>query len=168
MALAAPLITCRSKPKTEGTTRPSEPVASARPRPTAAPAQRYGEPVGAGEALAVSAVLAEPEKYRGKSVILEGEVRRACTRKGCWLELSESAEDPSKPGCRVTFKDYGFFVPTNSGGAHARLEGVVDVNTIAASHVRHLEEEGATFARKQPDGTAKEVRVVATGVELRQ
>ncbi len=81
------------------------------------------------------------------------------------MELAESVET-NTPGCRVTFKDYGFFVPTNSGGAHAKVEGVVEVEKVAASHVKHLEEEGATFAKKAPDGTAEEVRLVATGVEL--
>jgi len=113
----------------------------------------------------VSTVLNDGAAYQGKTLILEGEVRRACTRKGCWMELAESV-DEGKPGCRVTFKDYAFFVPTNSGGAHAKVQGVVELEQVKASHVQHLEEEGATFAKKEPDGTAQEVRLVATGVEL--
>jgi hypothetical protein len=81
------------------------------------------------------------------------------------MELAESAQEGT-PGCRVTFKSYGFFVPTNSAGAKARVQGVVEVETLPASSVRHFEEEGAVFAGKQPDGTAKEVRLVATGVEM--
>jgi hypothetical protein len=69
---------------------------------------------------------------------------------------------------RVTFKDYGFFVPIDSAGAEARVQGVVAVETVAARYVKHLEEEGARFASKADDGTAREVRLVANGVELKK
>ena len=81
------------------------------------------------------------------------------------MELAESPREGT-PGCRVTFKNYGFFVPTDSAGSQARVQGQVEVDTLPAAAVRHYEEEGAVFAGKQPDGTAKEVRLVATGVEL--
>jgi hypothetical protein len=127
--------------------------------------QRFGAPLGAGENVKLSTILAEPAKYKDKSVLVEAEVRRACSRKGCWMELAEST-DKSAPGCRVTFKDYGFFVPTDSAGAHARVHGSIAIETVAANYVKHLEEEGARFAHKNADGTADEVRMVATGVEL--
>ena len=44
-------------------------------------------------------------------------------------------------------------------------QGKVEVDPLSASAVRHYEEEGAKFV-KAPDGTAREVRIVATGVEL--
>jgi hypothetical protein len=66
----------------------------------------------------------------------------------------------------VTFKDYGFFVPLDSSGARARVQGIVEVKTVAPGEVQHLEAEGARFAGKQTDGSARELRIVATGVEL--
>jgi hypothetical protein len=132
-----------------------------------APAQRYGAPLRPEAPVPLATLLLEPASYRGKNVTVRGEVRRACTRRGCWLELAESM-DPARPGCRVTFKDYSFFVPTDSSGAHATVQGVVEVETVKASHVRHLEEEGATFAKKQPDGSAQELQLIASGVELRR
>ncbi len=125
----------------------------------------YGAPIGAGEKVALSAVLAEPKKFLDKPVIIEAEVRRACAKKGCWMEVAESNEK-SAPSCRVTFKDYGFFVPKDSAGSRARMQGTVAIETVAASYVEHLEAEGARFPNKKPDGTADEVRFVATGVEL--
>jgi hypothetical protein len=81
------------------------------------------------------------------------------------MELATS-KDPGAPACRVTFKDYGFFVPTDAAGASARLEGTVFLRRVEKKLVEHLEAEGATFASKAEDGTADEVRIVATGVEL--
>ena len=153
---------CESRPKPAPA---APPVASAVPAPAPSPrAERYGAALSSGKALPIASVLSGGAAYQGKTLIVEGEVRRACTRKGCWMELSESTET-NTPGCRVTFKDYGFFVPIDSAGASARVQGKVEVDTLSASAVRHYEEEGAKFV-KAPDGTAREVRIVATGVEL--
>lgn len=103
----------------------------------------------------------------GQTVTVSGKVRRACSRKGCWMELADQVEGAA-PGCRVTFKDYGFFVPKDSAGASATVEGVVQVKRLPRSRVVHLEAEGAQFAHKNEDGSANEVQLVATGVELRR
>lgn len=132
---------------------------------SALPRQTFGARLGTSAEAALADVLKSPDRFSAQTVMVEGEVRRACTRKGCWMELGE-ASDPATPGCRVTFKDYGFFVPTDSAGAKARVEAKVETKTIQPAMVRHLEEEGAKFTDKAPDGSAREVRLVATGVEL--
>ena len=96
----------------------------------------------------LSAVLSKPED--GKSVLVEGVVRRACSQMGCWMELAPAE---GGAGVRVTFKDYGFFVPTDSAGAKARVQGTIKVA-----------DEGASMTA----GARREVRLVATGVELRR
>lgn len=145
---------------------PAPAPAAATPPAAAQPARKtFGSPLGASPAASLVDVLKTPDKFADSSVTVEGEVRRACTRKGCWMELSE-AQDPSAPGCRVTFKDYGFFVPTDSAGSRARVEAKVESKTIKPELVAHLESEGAKFADKAPDGSAREVRLVATGVEM--
>jgi hypothetical protein len=149
---------------------PSEPAPAAKPAGSAAAAapsgrQSFGEKLGNSPVVALADVLKAPDKYADKSVLVEGEVRRACTRKGCWMELGEG-QDAAAPGCRVTFKDYGFFVPLDSAGSKARVEAKVESKVIKPATVTHLEEEGAKFADKAPDGSAREVRLVATGVEL--
>jgi Domain of unknown function (DUF4920) len=139
------------------------------PPATAKPAVKtYGQKLAPAKALPITTLVSKPDDYAGKPVTVEGTVRSACTNKGCWLELAENGKSGqgAPPGCRVTFKDYGFFVPTNSAGARARVQGTFELATVSADRVRHLEQEGASFAGKQPDGTARELRLVATGVEL--
>lgn len=80
------------------------------------------------------------------------------------MELSDPVNESQR--CRVTFKDYGFFVPTDSAGARAKVEGRIVTKLVTAGHVEHLEGEGAVFPNKHADGSAMEVRLVATGVEL--
>jgi hypothetical protein len=145
--------------------KPSQPSGVPRSEPAPSKRAQFGESIKPGETATLGTVLSGPSEFAGRNVIVEGAVRQACTRRGCWMELAESL-DKSRPGCRVTFKDYGFFVPTDSAGKKARVQGQVQVKTVEASSVKHMEEEGAHFASKNPDGSANEVRIVATGVEL--
>ena len=114
--------------------------------------------------VALAELLANPEEYTKAPVVIEGLVETACPNKGCWMQVVPEA---GKAGMRVTFKNYGFFVPKDSKGTTARMEGVVTVKTLSKADAEHLEGEGAKLARN-PDGTAREVSFVATGVELRK
>lgn len=129
--------------------------------PTTPTAEHFGGPFEGAEPVGLSALLKNPENFENRLLATGGEVRRACSRKGCWMELAEG-----DARCRVTFKDYGFFVPTDSSGAQAKLEGRVEVKRIPAARVRHLEAEGATVSNKKADGSAFETRLVATAVDL--
>jgi hypothetical protein len=140
------------------------PLTAAAKEPTV---EKFGQPLHGDKAVPLAKVVSDPDSFSGKSVLVDGKVRAACTRKGCWMELAEGSAKGTQ-GCRVTFQDYGFFVPTNSAGASARVEGVIAVRTVPAGEVQHMESEGATFLKKDKDGSAREVRMVATGVELRR
>ena len=112
----------------------------------------------------LATVLANPNDYTKTPVVVEGVVVKNCTNKGCWMQLAPAAD---QPGMRVTFKDYGFFVPLDSKGMHARAEGLTVIKTLSKAEADHLEGEGAKFQRN-PDGSANEIGFVATGVELRK
>lgn len=123
-----------------------------------------GQPVSERPALTVSEVVSNPEKYAKDSIVLEGVIGAACERKGCWMQLTGQKEGP---GLRVTFKDYGFFIPLDARGMKARAEGFVSVKTLTKEDADHLESEGAKLSRSE-DGTAREISFVASGVELRR
>ena len=91
-------------------------------------------------------------------------MRKACQKKGCWMELASSDKGA---GVRVTFKNYGFFVPLDAAGSAARVEGVVKVSELTEDMARHYEAEGAIVPRGG-DGKPREVQLVASGVELRR
>jgi hypothetical protein len=144
----------------------SAPVEVAAATPVGAKsAEKFGAPLSGQPTVALASVLADPDGFTDKTVTISGEVRKACSNKGCWMEIAPTTAAEAQ-GCRVTFKDYGFFVPLDSAGARAVVEGVVGVKTVPAAQVAHLEAEGAKFERKFPDGSARELRVVANGVEL--
>ena len=167
-ALLATLVGCEPRPRatpagTAAASAPLAPVSSG----SSTTAKAFGAPISPGPELALSEVLSNPDSYRDRAVTVAGQVRAACTRRGCWMELAQSS-DPKLPGCRVTFKDYGFFVPTDSAGAQAKVQGTLGVNTLPPDRVAHLESEGGQFPHKNADGSVDELRLVATGVELRR
>src|SRR5688500_16774791 len=50
---------------------------------------KRGAPLtGKSAKVAFADVAKQPAKYAGKTVTIEGTVRQACTRKGCWMELA--------------------------------------------------------------------------------
>ncbi len=144
--------------------REVSPPAEEAPATKVAP-EIFGAPLTNVAETPLDTVIASPEEFAGKTVRVSGTARRVCQRKGCWMELATTSSADA-PACRVKFKDYGFFVPTDSAGALAVLEGEVQLKKVRASRVEHLEEEGAVFASKNPDGSANEIQIVANGVEI--
>jgi hypothetical protein len=109
-------------------------------------------------------VIKNPDAYTKDAVVVEGKIDKVCSMKGCWMQL---VPEGSKQGVRVTFKDYGFFVPKDSQGWKARAAGVATIKTLSKEDADHLEGDGAKLARNA-DGTAREVGFVANGVELQK
>ena len=124
----------------------------------------HGAPLKGMPLVPLSTLVDAPETYADKTIGVQAQVRRACTRKGCWMELAATKE---APGVRVRFKDYGFFVPLDAAGASAKVEGVVQVARPSEEIAAHLASEGATVPRGT-DGKPREVQIIATGVELRR
>lgn len=159
---------CKSDSQTSA---PAENAAA----PAAAPAapaanNEWAQPVHRGaaftaaEEVALTDVLGAPEKFSGRTFKTSGTVARACSKKGCWMELQPQG---AERGVRVTFKDYGFFVPLDSQGATATVEGTVEVKKLSAEDAEHLAAEGAKI-EKNAAGEAIEVAMVATAVELKK
>ena len=126
---------------------------------------KRGEALGSADKASLKKVLADPAKYSGKSVRVEGVIVRSCKMEGCWLELAAKENGLSM---RVKMKGHSFFVPLNSAGLKAKVEGTVSVKTLTKDHVDHLIEDGAKFDKRNADGTVTEVTFEATGVELKK
>ena len=78
------------------------------------------------------------------------------------MELTADGVDQ---GVRVRFKDYAFFVPLDSAGSSALVEGQLNTRKLEDSMAEHLEGEGAKIFRNKA-GEAIELALVATAVEL--
>jgi hypothetical protein len=127
---------------------------------------KRGAPLGNSKKVSLAKVLAKPNKYAGKTVMVEGVIVRSCKMEGCWMEL---APDTNSKSVRVKFKDHAFFIPLQSAGFKAKAEGVFSVKTLSKAEVDHLiKDDGAKFDNINPDGTVTEISFEASGVELRK
>ena len=125
---------------------------------------KRGADIGPSSIVKLEEALQDLDRYTEQPVILEGTVNKVCAVKGCWMEL---VPDNASQGIRITFKDYAFFVPTDSTGYNARLEGLFEQNIFSKAAADHLIAEGVNLSRNA-DGTATETSFVAQAVELRQ
>lgn len=136
----------------------------------AIPANAYlkrGAAIGRSKKVSLAKVLASPEKYAGRTVRIEGLVVRSCKMEGCWAELAPKNDQTRS--VRVKMKDHSFFIPLNSAGSFARAEGMFVVKTLSKAEVDHMiEEDGAKFDKRNPDGSVTEISFEATGIELRK
>ncbi len=127
---------------------------------------KRGAPIGKAKKVSLAKVLQNPNKYADKTIQVEGVIVRSCKKEGCWAELAPSAGASS---VRVKMKDHAFFIPLQSEGLLAKVEGRVKVQTISKEQVKHMiEEDGAKFEKINPDGTVTEVTFEADGIELRK
>ena len=54
-----------------------------------------------------------------EKIKVNGEVASVCKKKGCWMKMDMGEGN----NMRITFKDYGFFVPLDCDGKVATIEG---------------------------------------------
>lgn len=97
-------------------------------------------------------------------VIVKTTVAEVCPKKGCWM----SVQGP-KPGeqVRVTFKDYGFFVPTELVGKEVALKGRYEKYVESVEEQKHLLQD-AKRPQAEIDAVTKPketLRFIAIGVK---
>ncbi len=127
----------------------------------AADTGKYGAPLGDAPKVALADLVKDPAAWTGKTVRTEGVVSAVCQEKGCWMVLKSGEKS-----VRVTFKDYGFFVPKDSAGATVVLEGVFAVKTVPEKTARHYAHETPGGRPEAITGDQQELSLVASGVEI--
>jgi hypothetical protein len=121
----------------------------------AAMAANYGEPMPAGEPVAISAAAADPAAHGAAPAKFSGRITQVCQKKGCWVVLEDEGRS-----ARVMAKDHGFEVPKDASG-RAVAYGQLEMEPISEEHARHLvEDDGAAPPAE------RELRIVATAIEI--
>lgn len=100
----------------------------------------YGQDSYYGEKITKESVVAFDDALKTNSaeVKIQGEIIQTCSKKGCWMTLSI----PNREEIRVTFKDYGFFVPKEGmEGKNAILQGQLIKSITDVETLRHFAED---------------------------
>ena len=131
--------------------------------------KKYGKPITVKEKTTVSAILANPESFHGKTVRIEGVVVEVCAKRGCWIKVAGE-----KDGESITFKveDGVMTFPMESKGKTAVAQGVVNVTVQTAEQQieagkHHAEEQGTTFDPSTVKGPKTTIRIDGEGALIR-
>lgn len=130
--------------------------------------EQYGKTLSLTEVTPVSDILADPKKYDGKKVRVEGAILDVCKKRGCWIKLAGGKEEEA-----IVFKvDDGVIVfPVEAKGRKAIAEGVVSVKTYSVEELiaqgeHHAEEQGTTFDPSTVKEPKTVVRIMGDGAVL--
>ena len=133
LALALALAACNSAPKADATEAGSETAA-------AGEAGFYGKKIDEANAVSPDDMVKQLEGKDSVFVKVKAPVEATCQKKGCWMnvKLADGQE------MRVRFKDYAFFVPTDTmltKGKTAIFEGYAFRETVPVADLRHYAED---------------------------
>ncbi len=125
----------------------------------------FGDGVAKGlEPITLVAATANAKTHSGKKIRLTGKIQSVCQKKGCWMVLAEGSTK-----VRVKFRDYGFFMPLDSQGREAILDGTFSLNEVSIAEIKHLLEDAGKHAEAEKvDKPRQEFTVVADGVALKK
>jgi len=125
------------------------------------PGRDFGAALTLAELSGLEDVVAHPEKYADRDVLVRGRISDVCQKRGCWVVLSEGDAH-----VRIRFKDYGFFVPKDCSGSRAYVEGRVQVETLSEEQARHYESESRDGDPSKIRGEQRVVSFTASGLRL--
>ncbi|MHA7131426.1 DUF4920 domain-containing protein [Algoriphagus namhaensis] len=126
---------------------------------------QYGAEFAEGEVMTPAQLVSKLEGTDSYTGQIMGEIKEVCTKKGCWLTM----DLPNGESMRVTFKDYGFFVPATSQGFPILLEGVATRVETDVETLRHFAEDQGKSAEEVAEITEPKVEITfeATGVIIK-
>lgn len=100
--------------------------------------KKYGKEITLTEKTQIADILAAPETFEGKTVLVEGTVVGVCSKRGCWIEIAGENEGES---IRIKVEDGVIVFPVESKGKKALVEGEVFSVVVPAEKPEGEQEE---------------------------
>lgn len=112
-----------------------------------------------GTPLSLGELVKDNDKYQDQEVLLETRIAKVCQKKGCFFIAQDGATT-----ARVSFKDYGFFIPTDSGGKDVVLLGTFSRKSVSKEEAEHFAEDLGETATPNPERF--QYSIVASAVKI--
>jgi hypothetical protein len=127
----------------------------------------YGEAITPEGAVEMQALLAQLEGQDSLAIKMTGAIEQTCSKMGCWMTVDMGNGETM----RVTFKDYGFFVPKEGmEGKEVVFEGVAKRKVTDVDMLKHFAED-AGKTQEEIDAITEpkvELTFVANGVIIKE
>ncbi len=135
---------------------------------TAGEGTQYGKALTLKEVTPLNTVVAQPESFIGKRILVEGTVTDVCKKRGCWIKI---ADDKQGVSLLVKVKDGEIVFPIESRGKKARVEGTIEKITFTMEQTRERHKsqcklEGKEFDPKKVTRPDVIYRLKAFGAEI--
>ncbi|MDE0732150.1 MAG: DUF4920 domain-containing protein [Gammaproteobacteria bacterium] len=114
-----------------------------------------------GEAVSLKQAIASLDGGSDEFVKVKGQVTEVCQAKGCWMILVDG-----DIYARITFEDYGFFVPIETSMQRSLVYGVLSEHTLSGDQAKHFAQDAGAKSTLDLHGEVKEYSIVARAVQL--
>jgi hypothetical protein len=112
-----------------------------------------------GSPLSLGDLVKDDDKYQDQEVLLATRIAKVCQKKGCFFVAQDGAAT-----ARVSFKDYGFFIPTDSGGKDVVLLGTFSRKSVSEEEAEHYAKDLGETADSSPERF--QYSIVASAVKI--
>jgi hypothetical protein len=85
-----------------------------------------------GTPVSLDELINSGGKYQDQEVLVATRVAKVCQKKGCFFVATQGAAT-----ARVSFKDYEFFIPSDSGGKDVLLLGIFSRVNVSVEEAEH-------------------------------
>ncbi|MCX6132551.1 MAG: DUF4920 domain-containing protein [Ignavibacteriales bacterium] len=131
--------------------------------------KKFGKKITLKEKTKISDIMANPEKFDGKKVLVEGAIVDVCQMKGCWIKIGSDKEFES-----MTFKveDGVITFPMDVKGKSALAQGIVSAKVYTVEQLieqgkETAKEQGKEFDPKSVKGPKTVIRINGEGAIVR-
>lgn len=148
------LILCASSMLSAQTISLSEPVAKD------SNSETYGQVLNTAlKAVSISDLATGSAQYINQPFQLKTRIAKVCQKKGCFFIAQQNEHV-----FRVSFKDYGFFIPTDSSGKTVLLNGELIQKEISEEQAAHFSADLQAESGEIEHGIVYEI--VASSVKI--
>lgn len=129
------------------------------------PTGYFGEKITEDGAIDASELLTMLKEGDSVFVKVRGKINECCQKKGCWMDVDLG----NGKSMVVRFKDYEFFVPKNSAGYTAIMEGYAKLEVQDVEWLRHKAQDAGKSAEEIAAITEPETSItfMANGVIIK-
>jgi len=116
------------------------------------------------EEVSIADLALNSELYLGKKFTVKTPISKVCQKKGCFFIAQQNEHI-----IRVSFKDYGFFIPTDSGGKTVTLMGELIQKQMSKKQADHFAADLQTTAGDKKSSVIKPgavYEIVACSVKI--
>ena len=123
--------------------------------------EEFGTPMDDSRgAVTLRELVSNDDRYLNREVLLTTRIAKVCRKKGCFFIARDG-----DAVARVTFKDYAFFIPTDSAGKMVTLAGTFTRQQLNEAKAKHYATDLGEQAADAPTASL-EYQIVATSVRI--